>query len=79
MFNYVLINLLSPGLNFGESKVKPLVLLSSLPASCEVYYTTLIKGATKLTGDVTIGVAFEALSQELQRKCIMRISHSEKS
>ena len=65
-FNRVLTELVSQNLNFDE-EVKALALLSSLPASWDVFCTTITNGSAKLTLDDTLG---QELSEELRRKSL---------
>ena len=53
-FSLVLSELSSQGINF-EEEVKALALLSSLPASWEVFCTTFANNCPKLNRDETIG------------------------
>ena len=65
-FYWVLSKLSSQGINF-EEEVKALALLSSLPASSEVFCTTFTKNCPKLNLDETIG---KVLTEEIRRKSI---------
>ena len=53
----VLSELSSQGINF-EEEVKDLALLSSLPASWEVFYTSFVNNYPNLSLDETIGQVF---------------------
>ena len=63
-FNRVLAELSSQGLNF-EEEVKALALLSSLPASWEIFCTTFANTCLKLNLDETIG---QVLTEDIRRK-----------
>ena len=65
-FNRVLTELASQNLNFDE-EVKALALLSSLPASMDVFCTTVTNGLAKRTLDDMLG---QVLSEELRRKSL---------
>ena len=53
IFNWVLAELSSQGLNFDE-EIKALALLPSLPTSWDVFCTTITNGSSKLTLDEAI-------------------------
>ena len=63
-FSRVLSELSSQGINF-EEEVKALALLSSLPASWEVFCTTFANNCPKLNLDETIG---QVLTEDIRRK-----------
>ena len=63
-FSRVLFELSSQGINFKE-EVKALALLSSLPTSWEVFYTTFANSCLKLNLDETIG---QVLTEDIRRK-----------
>ena len=65
-FSRVLSELSYQRINF-EEEVKALALLSSLPASSEVFCTTFTKNCPKLNLDETIG---KVLTEEIRRKSI---------
>ena len=63
-FSRVLSEISSQGINF-EEEVKALALLSSLPASWEVFCTTFANNCPKLNRDETIG---QVLTEDIRRK-----------
>ena len=63
-FSRVLFELSSQRINF-EEEVKTLVLLSSIPASWEVFCTTFVNNYPKLNLDETIG---QVLTEDIRRK-----------
>ena len=62
-FNHVLTELASQNVNF-DKEVKALALFLSLPASWDVFCTTVTNGSAKLTLDDTLG---QVLSEEVRR------------